>query len=122
MKKQEVDIRLSKDSQSVCLTGLEYAILHDLKTDTLNTEAWQSLFAVYRIPADTDMKDLQKPQPGNYIVTDTSIVFKPDTAFAKHQSYFAHFYGGPLAAGKLELVQAKTKLEGQHYKEVVFNF
>jgi hypothetical protein len=117
-----VNIRLSTDSQSVYISGLEYAILHDLKTDTLNNQALHSLFSVYRMPADTDLKDLQPQQPGKYRVTDTSIVFTPDTAFVKHQRYFVRYYGGPLADSQAEVLQSKAKLEGQHYKEVVFNF
>jgi hypothetical protein len=118
----KVNIRLSTDSQTVYISGLDYAILHDLKTDTLNTEGLQSLFAVYRMPADTDMKDLQKQQPGKYTVTDTAIIFKPDTAFAKHQQYFMRYYGGPLVNSKAQVFQSKAKLEGQHYKEFVFSF
>jgi hypothetical protein len=118
----KINIRLSKDSQTVYISGLEYAILHDLKTDTLNAEAWQSILSVYRMPADTDTKDLQKQQPGAYTVADTAIVFKPDTAFAKHQRYFVRYYGGPLANDKTELLNSKTKLEGQRYKEVIFSF
>jgi hypothetical protein len=118
----KVNIRLSTDSQTVYISGLEYAILHDLKTNTLNAEGLQSLFAVYRMPADTDMKDLQKQQPGKYTVTDTVIMFKPDTAFAKHQQYFVRYYGGPVADGRVQVFQSKAKLEGQHYKEIVFSF
>jgi hypothetical protein len=118
----KVNIRLSTDSQTVYISGLEYAILHDLKADTLNNQGLQSLFAVYRMPADTDMKDLQKHQPGKYTVTDTAIIFKPDAAFAKHRQYFVRYYGGPVANSQTEVFQSKAKLEGQHFKEVIFGF
>jgi hypothetical protein len=117
-----VNIRLSKDSQAVCIAGLEYAILHDLKTDTLNNQAWHSLFAVYCMPADTDMKDLQPQQPGKYLVTDTSVIFTPDTAFNRHRQYFVRYYGGALVGNKSDVLRSGAKLEGQHYKEVVFKF
>jgi hypothetical protein len=115
-------IRLSTDSQSVYISGLEYATLHDLKTDTLNNQALHSLFSVYRMPADTDLVDLQPQQPGKYRVTDTSIVFTPDTVFSKHQRYSVRYYGGPLADSRSEVLQSKAKLEGQHYKEVILSF
>lgn len=117
-----IQIRLAADSQSVCLTGLDYHIIYQLKTDSLTAQTWQNLFAVYRMPADTDMKDIQPAQPGHYTLTDTSVIFKPDTAFAKHQTYFVRFYGGGPAQGHMHVLQGGAKIQGQHYREMVFKF
>src|ERR1700743_1876515 len=93
IEKDKITIKLSKDSQLIVVSGLEYAALAELKQDSLTTENFHELFPVYRMPADTDMKDCQKPQLGSYQVSDNGITFKPDTAFKKHQQYFARFYG-----------------------------
>lgn len=117
-----ISIHLSKDSQTVCISGLDYSILQDMKKDTLSLESWQGVFPVYRMPADTDMKDMQSEQPGKYKVTDSTITFKPDTAFIKHQQYFARFYGGTTNFTPTNLIRSKTNLKGQNYTEVMFKF
>lgn len=117
-----IQIRLAADSQSICLTGLDYHTIYQLKNDSLSAQSWQNLFAVYRMPADTDMKDVQPAQPGHYTLSDTSVIFKPDTAFAKHQTYFVRFYGGALAQNQLQVLQGRAKIQGQHYCETVFKF
>jgi hypothetical protein len=117
-----VNIRLSKDSQSVTLSGLDYAVLRELKKDTLNLANWQSLFPVYHMPADTDMADMQPEQPGTYTLTDTAIIFKPDTPFKKHQQYFARFYGSTSNFSTDNLIRSKTNLKGQNYTERLFKF
>jgi hypothetical protein len=123
--KQDANIRihLSADSQAVCVGGLAYAILHDLKQDSLSLQSWQAMLPVYRMPADTTMKDDQTQQPGTYQLTDSAIVFKPDTPFVKHQQYYVRFYGNggsPLSSWKL--IRSKANLKGPAYTEVVFNF
>ncbi|RKR80180.1 hypothetical protein BDD43_0276 [Mucilaginibacter gracilis] len=119
---QGVNIRLAADSQSVCITGLDYSVLQEMKKDSLTTENWQGIFPVYHMPADTDMKDLQNEQPGSYRVADSTITFTPDTAFKKHQQYFARFYGNTTNFSTSNLIRSKTNLKGQNYTEVVFKF
>jgi hypothetical protein len=119
---ERLKIYLSKDSQAVCISGLDYSILQNLKKDSLTQESWQSLFPVYRMPADTDMKDLQKEQPGIYQISDSVITFKPDTAFKKHHQYFVRFYGNGSNFIVENLIRSKTNLKGQNYVEVVFRF
>ncbi|EHQ26769.1 hypothetical protein [Mucilaginibacter paludis] len=115
-------IHLSKDSQSVYIRGLDYAALQQLKKDTLTRDAWQSLFPVYSMPADTTMKDFQQEQPGTYTVGDSAVNFKPDTAFKKMQLYFVRFYGNNSAISTLKLLQKKANLKGPQYIEAVFKF
>jgi len=118
----KVSIHLSKDSQTVCISGLEYSILHELKQDSLTQENWQGIFPIYHMPADTDMKDLQPEQPGKYQITDSLITFKPDTPFKKQQQYFARFYGNGTNFSTGSLIRNKSNLKGQSFKEVVFKF
>jgi hypothetical protein len=118
----KVSIYLSKDSQTVCIRGLEYSVLHEMKQDSLTAENWKGIFPVYRMPADTDMKDMQPEQPGTYQITDSLITFKPDTTFKKQQQYFARFYGDGSNFSTGNLIRHKTNLKGLNYTEVVFKF
>ncbi|WP_448701022.1 hypothetical protein ACFGVR_02940 [Mucilaginibacter sp. AW1-3] len=115
-------IALSKDSQMVVVSGLDYAVLQELKKDSLPPEAFKTLFPVYRMPADTDMKNDQNEQPGVYQITDSLITFKPDTAFKKSQTYFARFYGHSTGNTPGKLAQGQGNLKAPKFTEVVFKF
>jgi hypothetical protein len=119
---KSIRINLSADSQIIYVYGLDYATLQELKKESLTTENWQGIFPVYKMPADTDLKDLQKEQSGVYQLTDTTITFKPDTAFKKHQQYFARFYGSSTFLTSSQLIRSKAKLNGPGFLEVVFKF
>lgn len=118
----KVTIGLSKDSQAVCIRGLEYSVLQEMKKDSLTQENWQGIFPIYRMPADTDMKDLQPEQPGSYHVIDSLLTFKPDTPFKKHEQYFARFYGNDTNFSTGSLIRKKSNLKGQSFIEVLFKF
>src|ERR1035437_7547356 len=77
---EAVHITFINDNRSIKFSGLNYAVLQDIKWDTASAN-WQNLFQVYRMPADTDMKGYQPAQPGLYHVKDGSVVFTPDTPF-----------------------------------------
>lgn len=118
-----VRICLSSDSQSVYVSGLEYSVLQELKKESLTPDMWKSILPVYRMPGDTDLKDDQPEQPGTYQVKGTVIMFKPDTAFIKHEQYYVRFYGNsepPLSWWKL--IRGKANLRGTAYTEVMFKF
>jgi len=115
-------IILSRDSQLVCVSGIDYSILQQFKKDSLTTEAYQRILSVYRMPADTDMKDYQNEQPGIYNITGSLITFKPDTPFKKHQTYFARFYGHAMGNMPTDLAQGKGNLKAPKFTEVIFKF
>jgi hypothetical protein len=66
-------IGLSKDSQTVCISGLEYAIIQDLKADSLTQDTWKSLFAVYRKSSPAIIRSATAPSPLNLILLLKSI-------------------------------------------------
>lgn len=84
-------ISLDSSKQSLKIVGLSNAIVQDINRDT-TTNKWQQLIQVYRMPADTDMKDFQPIQPGKYFVKDSMIFFTPDTPFVPQQPYFMRHY------------------------------
>src|SRR6202012_6107625 len=81
-----IHVMLADSNHSLKIKGIDYLVMDDIKGDTA-PDRWQSLVPVYRMPADTDMKDFQKAQPGKYLVKDSLVVFTPDTPFKKGQMY-----------------------------------
>ncbi|MFD2144785.1 hypothetical protein [Mucilaginibacter antarcticus] len=75
------------DNHAVTITGIDAAILNDIDRDSVKN--WQSLLAIYRMPADTDMKDYQPIQPGKYLVKDGGW-FLRRIQHLQHNRYILH--------------------------------
>jgi hypothetical protein len=90
-KQPVVRIKLVNNDQSVMFKGLDYAIISEINRDSV-ADIWERLLPVYKMPADTDMKNYQPLQPGKYLLKDSAVVFTPDTPFVKTQHYFIRYY------------------------------
>ncbi|WP_295800524.1 hypothetical protein [Mucilaginibacter sp.] len=90
-KAPSVQISLINNKQSVKFTGLDNAIVNEINRDSVR-EVWQTLLPVYKMPADSDLKNYQPVQPGAYMVKDSAVVFTPDTPFVKGHAYFMRYY------------------------------
>jgi hypothetical protein len=115
-----VSVHLSQfnDHKSLRITGISQAILNDIDRDSVKN--WESLFAIYRLPADTDMKDYQPIQPGRYRLMDSSLVFTPDTPFVKRQSYFLRYYNYADNKTLWDYLKGKTTKGQLHYTDLIF--
>jgi hypothetical protein len=110
-------IRVAMLTNSIKVTGLDYAIASEINRDSV-PEAWESLMPVYRMPADTELKDYQPTQPGVYKLQDSVIVFTPDTPFVKGQTYFLRYY--QFAGTDIwDYVRGKRKLRSIPYTDFV---
>ncbi|MGZ3821843.1 MAG: hypothetical protein ACXVB6_14710, partial [Mucilaginibacter sp.] len=89
--------------------------------DTANG-AWQSLLPVYRMPADTDMKDFQNAQPGSYHVNDSLVIFTPDTPFRKGQPYFLRFFEHDEATSAWQYIKGKVKIREATHTDLIFKY
>jgi len=98
---------------------LDYAIVQDINRDT-TTNIWQNLIQIYRMPADTDMKDFQHAQPGKYGVKDSVIIFTPDTPFTQHQTYFARYYYYDRGSTAWDYIKNKQKPGKKQHQDVIF--
>ncbi len=78
------------------------------------------MFAIYRLPADTDMKDYQPTQPGKYLLKDSALVFTPDTPFIKQQSYFVRYYNYADNTTIWDYLRHKTTKGQLHYTDLIF--
>ena len=117
--KAMIRISLTDSSRSLKITGIGDDILQEINRDSVTT-GWLSLIPVYRMPKDTDMKDYQPPQPGKYVVTDSTVVFTPDTPFTSQQAYFVRYYQYDEGNDIMEYVQHRKKLGQVPFTDLVF--
>ncbi len=87
---EEVTIRLSADSLSVVVTGLNRDLLRELaEHDSVPEETFQSVFAVFPESDDETLVGLERPLAGKYSVAKGDLQFRPDPGFVKGTRYRA---------------------------------
>jgi hypothetical protein len=120
-KAPAIHISLIDNNQSVKVTGLDKAVINDIARDSSN-EVWEGLIAVHRLPTDTDMKDYQLVQPGKYLLKDSSVVFTPDTPFAKNRSYFLRFYQFNKGSTVADFIKGRRQPGNNRYIDFQFKY
>ncbi|MDB5010510.1 MAG: hypothetical protein JWQ06_1299 [Mucilaginibacter sp.] len=113
-----IQIKLINNNQSLKITGLNNLIVKDIARDT--TSHWESLFPIYRMPADTDLKDYQQAQPGRYLVAANAVIFIPDTPFLKHQTYFIRYYQYGEDNNVWDFIKGKKQPGKIHFIDLIF--
>ncbi len=113
-----IHIALINNNQSVKITGLNNLVIREIVRDTANN--FESLVPVYRMPADTDMKEFQSVQPGKYAVNDSALVFTPDTPFLKHQTYFIRYYQYGEGNSVWDFVKGKKTASKLRFTDLIF--
>ncbi|WP_114939871.1 hypothetical protein [Mucilaginibacter endophyticus] len=117
--KTVVTISPVNNGRSLQITGFDPAIINDISRDSSAT-AWQTLMAVYRMPADTTMRNLQPIQPGRYVIKDNVVIFTPDTAFSTQQTYFFRYYDFGASGTLTDLIKSRSKPGTLHYTDLIF--
>ncbi len=118
-KQPVVHITLINNGRSIEFKGLDYAITGEINRDSV-PGIWQGLIPVYRMPADTDMKDYQKPLPGVYRLKDSAVVFTPDTPFVKNQIYFVRYFKFEGGNNAWDIIKGKKRLGKTPYIDLIF--
>jgi hypothetical protein len=113
-----IHLSLTSHYRQLTITGVDPIILNDIDRDSIKN--WESLFAVYRLPADTDLKDYQPIQPGRFQVKDGTLLFTPDTPFTRHQRYFLRYYNYAGNKTLWDYLQDKTTKGQLHYTDLIF--
>jgi hypothetical protein len=113
-----VHISLTNNNHSLNIIGINPIILNDINRDSV--KSWQSLFAIYKLPTDTDLKEYQPIQPGQYQLKDSAVVFTPDTAFSKQQAYFLRYYNYADSKTIWDYIRGKTTKGQLHYTDLIF--
>jgi len=106
-----------QNSGALKITGPDSLILNEIQRDS---GAWQNIFPVYRMPADTDMKDFQRPQPGIYNLSGDAVIFTPDTPFVNGQTYFLRCYEFGEGKSTWDIIRHKQKLGSEAYTDLTF--
>jgi hypothetical protein len=120
-KKTNIIVRLADSNRSVHISGFDRLVINDIARDSAS-EVWETLLPVYKMPADTDMKDYQNPQPGKYFVKDSLVVFTPDTSFKKGQVYFLRYYQYDNDKDAWQQIRDKKKLGSLSYRDLLFKY
>jgi len=120
-KHQSITIRivLADSGKSLKVNGIAEDILQEINSDTI-AGVWQTLIPVYRMPADTDLKDFQPSQPGKYVVNGNTVVFKPDTPFAQHAVYFVRYYKYGEGNTSWDLIKQRKRIGKTPYTDLIF--
>lgn len=119
--KEDVQVKIKpRGNGTLQISGLQPEMLYRLSHDTV-AERWNTLMPVYKMPADTDLKDDQPEQPGIYTVSGGLVVFKPDTAFVKGQKYFLRFYQITEGGSMWDMLKPNSPRPGMHpYTDLIF--
>ena len=112
-------VSLTKNKTSVIFTGLNKAVINEIGRDT-SADIWENLLPVYRMPADTDLKNYQPVQQGKYQLQDSSVIFTPDTPFEKNRPYFMRYYHFDEGGKTWDLITGKKPVGASHYIDLIF--
>ncbi len=118
-KTPPVHISLINNNRSVKFKGLDYAVIREIDRDSV-FGTWENLLPVFRMPADTDLKNYQPVQPGSYQLKDSTVVFTPDTPFTKGQIYFVRHFEFDKGDNIWDYIKGKKKLGKIPYTDLIF--
>ena len=105
---KSIKISLENNRTAIKFKGLNYAVISEINRDSALSH-WQSLIPVYKLPADTELRDYQLPQPGKYAIADSALVFTPDTPFIKGKRYFLRYYKFGQDESSWDLIKGTKK-------------
>lgn len=114
-----VTIKTVNNGKALQITGFDPAIINEIGRDS-SGKAWETLMAVYRMPADTSMRNLQPAQPGSYTVHNNIVVFTPDTVFSTQQTYVFRYYDFSAGSALTDLIKSRSKPGALHYTDLIF--
>ncbi|HMG08546.1 MAG TPA: hypothetical protein VK609_08560, partial [Mucilaginibacter sp.] len=113
-----VQVSFENNKQAVRISGLDNAVMQEINRDSAGGN-WQSLLPVYRMPADTDLKNYQPVQPGTYHVKNNAVIFTPDTPFMAHQTYFVRYYKFDAGNKVSDFVMGHNRPGSLHYSDLI---
>lgn len=114
-----VQFQLSSDSSTIVLHHANAALLEYLREDSLSEKQWQSFFSVYTDPGDEELRDIQKPIQGQYLLRDSLIIFVPAEKFHQGVKYFARFYNRHVLDKPSDVIRER-KLGESEFTEFSF--
>lgn len=85
--KQPLSISFSSDSSSIVFNGIDPAGLNRLKNNQHPDSILHELISVLQTPSELSPDTREKPLAGQFKLTDSAIVFHPDTLFVRGRDY-----------------------------------
>jgi hypothetical protein len=82
-----LSIAFSKDSTAVIISNIDRPGLLKLQEFKNQDSVFTELIAVLQTPSETDSSIREESIPGKYLISDTSIVFKPLEPFVRGREY-----------------------------------
>ncbi|MGZ3874286.1 MAG: hypothetical protein ACXVJD_15285, partial [Mucilaginibacter sp.] len=116
-KAPAVHISLADSNRSVKFQGIDYAIISEISRDSA-AGVWEDLLPVFRMPADTELKNYQPVQHGTYILKDSAVIFTPDTPFVKGSTYFMRYYQFK-GENIWDYIKGRKRLGEAHYTDLL---
>jgi len=116
-----ISVSLINTNHSLQISGFDKEIINDIAQNSADS-AWQALLPIYKMPADTDMKDFQKAQPGKYGVKDSLVIFTPDTPFREGQVYFLRSFDYNQAKDAWAFVREQKQKGSIGHKDLLFKY
>ncbi|HVW12982.1 MAG TPA: hypothetical protein VHB54_04120 [Mucilaginibacter sp.] len=118
---QTIKANLADSNHSLQISDFDKAVIDDIGRDSCD-DAWHVLLPVYKMPADTEMKDFQDAQPGRYKVTGNGVVFTPDTPFVKGQVYFLRAFDYSGARDAWDFIRKQKQKGSAGHKDLLFKY
>ncbi|MES2458854.1 MAG: hypothetical protein V4594_25095 [Bacteroidota bacterium] len=85
--KQPLSISFSSDSTAVVFKGIDPAGLNKLKNNQHPDSILHELISVLQTPSELSPDTKEMPLAGQFKLTDSTIVFHPDTLFVRGHDY-----------------------------------
>jgi len=114
----KIKVELVAKKGILAISGLDSVILNDIARDSVAN--WQTVFPVYHMPIDTDMRDYQNEQPGSYWVNQGTLFFRPDTVFKAQQTYFLRYYDHSAGNNVWDYVKNNNHKGQASYTDLIF--
>ncbi len=122
IKSVDLAVKLSADSSSVVLSNLPADLINELGSEKLIFDEGKRFFEVYQEPLDPDLRDLQKPIPGDYQVKNKDLAFTPHVPFQKGKAYFVLVFAKNLSLNPIKMLQKNSWQIAEQPLEYKFSY
>lgn len=85
--KKKLGINFSADSTAIVFDNVDQAGLLQLKNSHYPDSVLNELISILQTPSERDTGIKELPIPGHIEITDSNIVFNPDTLFVRGRDY-----------------------------------
>lgn len=107
------------DSTGIQFDNIDQTGLHHLNSLPEGDSALYTLISVLQTPSEDDSVTMEKPVEGKIILTDSNIVFQPDTAFIKGHSYLVISHLNLRFSEAENIIKGDLKFRQKPYQKIL---